>query len=125
MAHYPKLKSLTGSYKVYTALLTQTGTDVPVATVLENTLGGDITITRVSTGNYLFSSTSLFGTVDKCFIQISSNLNYGDDVIVSIYRAKYSDSSSIYLETRNLEGGVLSLNDWNLTYTPIEIRVYN
>lgn len=27
-------------YKVYTALLTQTGTDAPVATVLENTLGG-------------------------------------------------------------------------------------
>ncbi len=27
------------SYDVYTALLTQTGTDAPVATVLENTLG--------------------------------------------------------------------------------------
>ena len=27
-------------YKVYTALLTQTGTNAPVATVLENTLGG-------------------------------------------------------------------------------------
>ena len=29
-------------YKVYTALLTQSGTDAPVATVLENTLTDDI-----------------------------------------------------------------------------------
>jgi hypothetical protein len=27
-------------YKVYKALLTQSGTDAPVATVLQNTLGG-------------------------------------------------------------------------------------
>jgi hypothetical protein len=38
-------------YKVYTALLTQTGTDAPVATVLENTIG-NITWEYFGTGIY-------------------------------------------------------------------------
>lgn len=39
------------SYKVYTALLTQSGTDAPVATVLENTLG-DIVWSYYDIGQY-------------------------------------------------------------------------
>lgn len=39
-------------YKVYTALLTQTGTSAPVATVLENTLGGTVVWTRTAPGYY-------------------------------------------------------------------------
>ena len=38
--------------KVYRALLTQTGTDAPVATVLENTLGGEVVWTRDDIGLY-------------------------------------------------------------------------
>ena len=41
-----------GQPKVYRALLTQTGTDAPVATVLENTLGGVPLWEYDSTGNY-------------------------------------------------------------------------
>ena len=40
-------------YKVYTALLTQTGTNDPVATVLQNTLEGTISFHYVGTGNYV------------------------------------------------------------------------
>lgn len=40
------------SYLLYTALLSQTGTDAPVATVLENTLGGTVVWTRDGTGLY-------------------------------------------------------------------------
>ncbi len=40
------------AYKVYTALLTQSGTDAPVATVLENTLGGEVVWSRVGVGIY-------------------------------------------------------------------------
>lgn len=36
--------------KVYGALLTQTGTDAPAATVLENTLGGAVVWTHVADG---------------------------------------------------------------------------
>ena len=46
--------------KVYRALLTQTGTDAPVATVIENTLGGDVVWTRGLTGIY-------FGTLAGAF----------------------------------------------------------
>ena len=38
--------------KVYRALLTQAGTNAPVATVLENTLGADVVWTYQGTGNY-------------------------------------------------------------------------
>ncbi len=39
-------------YRVYTALLTQTGTNAPVATVLENTIG-NIVWTRNTVGQYM------------------------------------------------------------------------
>ena len=47
-------------YKVYTALLTQTGTSAPVATVLENTLGGEVVWTRDGSGYYIATSSGLF-----------------------------------------------------------------
>lgn len=59
-----------GDYKVYTALLSQTGTDAPVATVLQNTLGGTVVWSYAGTGDYRgtladafpFSKTVLFIT---------------------------------------------------------------
>lgn len=42
----------TASYLAYTALLTQTGTDAPTVTVLENTLGGTVVWTRDDVGSY-------------------------------------------------------------------------
>lgn len=47
-------------YKVYTALLTQTGTNAPVATVLENTLGGDIIWSYSNVGEYHGTLTGAF-----------------------------------------------------------------
>ena len=49
----------TAPYKVYTALLTQSGTNAPVATVLENTLG-EITFSYENQGIYNIVSSSLF-----------------------------------------------------------------
>ena len=40
-------------YKVYTALLTQTGTNAPVATVLQNTLEGTISFHYRGEGDYV------------------------------------------------------------------------
>lgn len=48
------------AYLVYTALLTQTGTDAPVATVLQNTLGGTVVWTRADTGQYAATLTGVF-----------------------------------------------------------------
>ena len=46
------------AYKVYTALLTQSGTSAPVATVLSNPSALVITFTRSSAGSYTVDSTS-------------------------------------------------------------------
>jgi hypothetical protein len=50
-------------YRSYTALLSQTGTDAPVATVLENTIG-NIVWTRESVGKYRGTLTGAF-TLNK------------------------------------------------------------
>jgi hypothetical protein len=47
-------------YKVYTALLTQSGTSAPTATVLENTLGGTVVWTRNSGGSYTATLSGAF-----------------------------------------------------------------
>jgi len=52
---------------VYTALLTQSGTDAPVATVLQNTLGGTVVWTRESIGEYRGKLENVF-TENKTFI---------------------------------------------------------
>jgi hypothetical protein len=53
--------------RVYRALVTQTGTAAPVATVLENTLGGTPTWARTGVGNYTITLTGKF-TVGKTIV---------------------------------------------------------
>ncbi len=55
-----------GSSKVYKALITQSGTDAPVATVLVNTLSGTPVWSRVSVGYYKLTLASEF-TNDKTY----------------------------------------------------------
>jgi hypothetical protein len=45
-------RELVRGHKVYTALLTQTSTNAPTATVLENTLGGTVVWARSIAGTY-------------------------------------------------------------------------
>lgn len=49
-----------GAVKVYRALLTQSGTNAPVATVLENTLGGDPVWSYIDVGQYALTLTGVF-----------------------------------------------------------------
>ena len=60
------------SYLVYTALLTQSGTDAPVATVLENTLGGTVFWTRTQAGVYKGTLAGAF-TVGRTFIPLGND----------------------------------------------------
>jgi len=55
------------SYKIWRGLISQTGTSAPTAIELENTLGGTITFTYISTGVYSIEGTGLF-TTDKTFV---------------------------------------------------------
>lgn len=108
------------SYKVYTALLTQSGTDAPVATVLENTLGGTVVWTRDNVGSY-------FGTLSGAFINNKTSRfacdlnNPGDGFGNSIVVQRLNDNQIVcYTGSRN---GQEFLDDV-LNYTYIEIRVY-
>jgi hypothetical protein len=102
-------------YKVYTALLTQSGTDAPVATVLENTLG-NITFSYNSDGNFNINSSSLF-TINKTYVSISSN-----DELAIVFRYFQEDENIINIASGNSDTSIFS-NYFN--NTPIEIRVYN
>ena len=99
-------------YRVYTALLTQSGEDAPVATILENTIG-DIVWERGSAGNYT-------GTLTNAFIEnktfILATLGGAEIVIISA-------SSSINIIRINTNDTTNFIDfDGDMS---IEIRVYN
>ena len=105
-------------YKVYTALLSQTGTNAPVATVLENTLGGTVVWSYSSAG--IFSGTCSIGafTVNKTIGFIGSNANFTtNNQQIGLIR---SSDTSISLQT--YISGVQT--NGVLNSTSIEIRVY-
>lgn len=101
-------------YKVYTALLTQTGTGAPTATVLENTLGFVPTFTYNGVGIY-----RLVGTFDitKTIVIFENPSKTSIDSTTSSYNV----GSRVNLYSRT--GGVLADN--MLDHTSIKIEVYN
>jgi hypothetical protein len=107
----------TMNYKVYTALLTQTGTDDPVATVLENTLGFDITWYRDNVGFYLFQNdtTGVLFDPDKTWINTPADHTYDNNTTPGVYRG--SETPVPYL-------GIITPDDGYLVQYSIEIRVY-
>ena len=104
-------------YKVYTALLTQSGTDAPVATVLENTLG-DINWTRGAQGYYIATSGGLF-TLDKTIFLIEPSSNSAENGFFETNDKTVNTVEITY--SRNIGG----TSDNILVKTGIEIRVYN
>ncbi len=105
------------SYLVYTALLTQSGTDAPVATILENTLGGTVVWTRYGTGYYKGTLSGMF-LLEKTFNDIKSTPY--DDVFYTANIIRESDSVIAVTTFSPDDGNV----DDRLYYTFVEIRVY-
>lgn len=105
-------------YKVYTALLSQSGTSAPTAVVLENTLGGLITFTYSGVGNYTIDSVDELFTIDKTFVmkptEMDDNINYR-------------------ITIEGLDYDVITINSYNngtfandiISRLFIEIRVYD
>jgi hypothetical protein len=109
-------------------LLTQNGTNAPVATVLENTLGGTVVWTygdafTVGPGEY-------FGTLNGAFPLGKTIIFLGPFAVETYIYGYRADSNSIYIKTGyyvlNTGGEVLAPinSDDYLTSMPIEIRVY-
>lgn len=104
-------------YKVYTALLTQTGTNAPVATVLENTLGATISYSLGGTGFVVAtSSTTSFTDPNKVFISISNGNGAG---FFSVLRIQ---TNQVRIVQQNIAG---ANTDGLLQTANFEIRVYN
>ena len=61
------------SYLVYTPSISQSGTDAPVATVFENTLGGAVTWARSQAGDYRGTTTIPESGVDLIHIDYYAN----------------------------------------------------
>ena len=109
------LVASTTGYKVYTALLTQTGTAAPVATVLDNTLGGTVVWTRSGTGIY-------GATLNGAFVSAKTWAIIGGNYVSpsSFLRVNRADANIMSVVTES--GGI---SDGILENTSIEIRVYN
>lgn len=115
-------------YKVYTALLTQTGTDAPIATVLENTLGGEVVWSYSSVGTYIATLASAF-TVNKTIVITPYIRDYTAEPIPSILAERVSvNAIEVYTGTLNNVTGdeFIKFNTGNsiLNATFIKIEVY-
>lgn len=109
-----KFYTLDPPCKKYVALLSQTGTNAPVAIVLENTIG-DIVWSYSNVGEYIATLSNAF--YNHTFIVYGSLSN-----VFAQMRAYNNDADTVYVETINNLG-----NEFNglLSYTSIEIRVYS
>ncbi len=106
-------------YRVYTALLTQSEENPPVATVLDNTIG-DIVWSYSSVGEYTGTLIGAF-TLNKTAGFLGSdfaNLNSGGRLSNT-----NGDIDTVNVQTFNLS--TVSQSDDILLNTFIEIRVYN
>lgn len=111
-----------GSYKKYVALLTQSGTSAPVATVLEDTIG-TITFEYSSEGNYNINSTAKF-TSGKTVIFLGAS---SQDTDQGLFQSEAADSNQLHIRTWDFNSGLneFAMVNGKLVATSIEIRVYN
>lgn len=108
-------------YTTYVANVTQSGTTAPVATVLENTLGGTPVWARSGVGEYTLTLTGAF-PADKVFT-LPNNITYystGLGKLVNVQVIRTSNNVLTVFTTDTL-GSAL---DEALLITPFEIRVY-
>jgi hypothetical protein len=115
------------NYKVYTALINQEGTNDPIVTVLENTLGVTIIWTRLIQGVYQGILSSPIMTIGKTFFSTNGSsigatlacVNYGTlqgDIQIDRVQINHTSISSGSIPLAKVD---------NLINLPIEIRVYN
>lgn len=112
-------------YKVYTALLTQTGTNAPTAIVLQNTLNHNPVFTYQINGIYDISL-PVGVNENKIAVFISTTTLEGPTDIPTVIQYYISISPGSNIIQLYVGKGNTTVKSNNLLYkTPIEIRVYN
>lgn len=111
-------------YKVYTALLTQSGTAAPTALVLMNTLGEVPVFSYSATGTYIITSPGGLFPTSKTFVffgplEIKTTVKSG----AVMFDSGAWTGSIIKFFTYKTDTSALADNF--MINTPIEIRVYN
>jgi hypothetical protein len=101
-------------YKVYSALISQTSTNAPVAIVLENTIGF-IGFNYLTVGNYSIISNGDF-TLDKTAIFANNVIVNNGETVACAY------GSTLFCQVNTRLLGVST--DGILNKTFVEIRVY-
>lgn len=112
----------TPTYKVYSALLTQTSTNNPQAIVLENTLGIVPTYIYDEIGKYRILAPNTFIYL-KTSVSIANNAGASTDYQFNnaVYQ-NFEDENQLFIETSfNGESTNSNFNNGTL----IEIKVYN
>ncbi len=112
--------------KRYVALLTQSSTDAPVVTELENTLGGTVVPAYSAVGVYTLTLTGAF-TSAKTVCRITNNKHadgWGEDMWVLTIDRTDADTITIKTSLIDINGAVVTPANGLLTATPIEILVY-
>lgn len=109
------------NYKIYRALITQTGGSDPVVEVLENTLGETIIWARDNVGNYSASSSGIF-LQNKTFLTINKSKSGGRQF--SFYR---TDNDKLEIVTEYFDSSTPTFveDDDILDNTSVEIIIYN
>jgi len=109
-------------YKSFVALLNQSGTSDPVATIIINEIGVTPVITRTGAGGYSLTITGAFATAAKCVgfptQQVLSSSNISNISDFSCFR---QTANNFRIVTRTNAVATDNL----LADFPIEIRVYN
>lgn len=109
------VKANTRPYKVYTALISQTGTSAPTAIILENTLGGTVVFSYSGVGLYQATFTGNFVS-DKTWTSITSTAS-ADVTLTAGWSSIDTVNINAYL-SGTLYNSVMSKSC-------LEIRVYN
>ena len=113
------------SYRVYSALLNQSGTSAPEALVTENTIGA-MTITRNSAGVYYFISPEFNSYADYgkvlCFI-LNGSASGGTGTLCAV-NAQYVPPIN-GIQVLSAIGSTLAPTDNAINGCSIEIRLYN
>jgi hypothetical protein len=102
------------NYKVYSALITQSGTDAPTAIILSNSFNGNVIWSRNNAGDYTGTLTGEL-IVNKTWTSTTFSTGTTVDLVGN------NDANTVTLYS--YIAGVAS--DDVLYKTPIEIRVYN
>lgn len=105
-------------YRVYQALITQSGTGVPTASVLRNDFATAFTFSRTGVGNYKILNTGVF-TAGKIFFPTQIIFKGGSGNLYMLNQA--IDVNSHNFQTYN--GGLANVDN-ALTATPFQITIF-